>query len=174
MEISSIRCGENDERTIIHVFWEEGMLKHETGRGVFDTGIDPGFLDVLENHPENSDRVKNMVSILERGPIAPFISWHQGRTALLSELLSFHTRGQLSFLFFCSFQMNHTCRNWKWELILYEEIDQFLNANLTELLFLSSSYCTRTEKMEENLNNRTALSGKQMTILLNFLVSFLM
>ncbi|GFP97158.1 histone deacetylase 8 [Phtheirospermum japonicum] len=68
------------------------MLKHETGRGVFDTGMDPGFLDVLENHPENSDRVRNMVSILKRGPISPFVSWHQGRPALISELLSFHTQ----------------------------------------------------------------------------------
>ncbi|KAL8483492.1 hypothetical protein ACS0TY_026251 [Phlomoides rotata] len=81
-----------DGEGIIHVFWEEGMLKHETGRGVFDTGTDPGFLDVLENHPENSDRVKNMVSILKRGPIAPFLSWHQGTPALLSQLLSFHTQ----------------------------------------------------------------------------------
>ncbi|KAK4441328.1 Histone deacetylase 8 [Sesamum alatum] len=76
----------------IDVFWHEGMLKHDTGRGVFDTGMDPGFLDVLENHPENSDRVKNMVSILRRGPISPYVSWHQGRPALISELLSFHTQ----------------------------------------------------------------------------------
>lgn len=88
----------NDER--IHVFFHECMLKHNTGRGVFDTGLDPGFLDVLENHPENSDRVKNMVSILKRGPLAPFVSWHQGRPALISELLSFHTQGKFSFLFF--------------------------------------------------------------------------
>lgn len=75
----------------IHVFWEEGMLKHDTGRGVFDTNLDPGFLDVLENHPENGDRVRNMVSILKRGPISPFISWHQGRPASTTELLSFHS-----------------------------------------------------------------------------------
>jgi len=79
----------------LHVFWEEGMLKHETGRGVFHTGSDPGFLDVLENHPENADRVRNMVSILKRGPIAPFVSWHQGRPASVSELLSFHSSGTL-------------------------------------------------------------------------------
>ncbi|KAJ8559709.1 hypothetical protein K7X08_003767 [Anisodus acutangulus] len=77
---------------LIHVFWHEGMLKHDTGKGVFDTGMDPGFLDVLEKHPENADRVKNMLSILKRGPISPFISWHQGRPALISELLSFHTQ----------------------------------------------------------------------------------
>ncbi|KAL1345633.1 hypothetical protein AAHE18_08G132400 [Arachis hypogaea] len=75
----------------INVFWDEGMLKHETGIGVFDTGDDPGFLDVLEKHPENSDRLRNMVSILKRGPISPFISWHPGSPALISHLLSFHT-----------------------------------------------------------------------------------
>lgn len=83
----------------VHVFWHEGMLKHDTGRGVFDTGMDPGFLDVLENHPENPDRVKNIVSILKRGPISPLVSWHQGRPALISELLSFHTQG---YYLFCS------------------------------------------------------------------------
>ncbi|XP_008785785.2 histone deacetylase 8 [Phoenix dactylifera] len=76
---------------LIHVFWHEGMLAHDAGTGVFDTGIDPGFLEVLEKHPENADRVRNMVSILRKGPIAPFISWHSGRPAHVSELLSFHS-----------------------------------------------------------------------------------
>ncbi|KAJ4833390.1 Histone deacetylase 8 [Turnera subulata] len=76
----------------IDVFWEEGMLCHDTGRGMFDTGMDPGFLDVLEKHPENPDRIKNMLSILKRGPISPYISWHLGRPALLPELLSFHSQ----------------------------------------------------------------------------------
>ncbi|KAJ4978203.1 hypothetical protein NE237_008983 [Protea cynaroides] len=75
----------------IDVFWHEGMLKHDAGVGVFDCAMDPGFLDVLEKHPENSDRVKNMVSILKRGPISPRISWHTGRPAQIPELLSFHT-----------------------------------------------------------------------------------
>ncbi|KAF8397975.1 hypothetical protein HHK36_016901 [Tetracentron sinense] len=75
----------------IDVFWHDGMLKHDAGTGVFDMAIDPGFLDVLEKHPENSDRVKNMVSIIRRGPISPYISWHPGRSALIPELLSFHT-----------------------------------------------------------------------------------
>ncbi|WVZ00918.1 hypothetical protein V8G54_026987 [Vigna mungo] len=77
----------------IDVFWDEGMLKHDTGIGVFDTGMEVGFLEVLEKHPENSDRVRNMVSILKKGPIAPYISWNSGRSALISELLSFHTPG---------------------------------------------------------------------------------
>ncbi|KAM0871421.1 hypothetical protein ACQ4PT_039401 [Festuca glaucescens] len=73
------------------VFWHEGMLAHDAGRGVFDSGRDPGFLDVLDQHPENADRVRNMLSILRRGPIAPFLSWHSGSPAHASELLSFHT-----------------------------------------------------------------------------------
>lgn len=77
----------------IHVFWHDGMLAHDAGTGVFDSGIDPGFLDVLEKHPENSDRVRNMLSILKRGPISPYISWHSARPALIPELLTFHTSG---------------------------------------------------------------------------------
>ena len=76
------------------VFWHEGMLAHDAGRGVFDSGRDPGFLDVLDQHPENADRVRNMFSILRRGPIAPFLSWHSGCPAHASELLSFHSPGQ--------------------------------------------------------------------------------
>ncbi|OIW04038.1 hypothetical protein TanjilG_24149 [Lupinus angustifolius] len=67
------------------------MLKHDNGNGVFDSGFDPGFLDVLDKHPENSDRIKNIVSILKRGPISPYISWHFPTPALIPHLLSFHT-----------------------------------------------------------------------------------
>lgn len=76
----------------VHVFWHEGMLLHDAGVGVFDTGEDPGFLEVLEKHPENSDRVRNMVSILKKGPISSHITWHSGRHALISELLTFHSQ----------------------------------------------------------------------------------
>ena len=54
------------------VFWHEGTLAHDAGRGVFDSGRDPGFLDVLDQHPENADRVRNMVYILSAaGPSRP-------------------------------------------------------------------------------------------------------
>lgn len=80
---------------LLHVFWHEGMLDHDTGFGVFDTGFDPGFLEVLDKHPENADRVRNMVSILRKGPISTFLTWHSGRPASVAELLSFHSRGTL-------------------------------------------------------------------------------
>ncbi|KAK9122897.1 hypothetical protein Sjap_012499 [Stephania japonica] len=76
---------------LVHVFFHEGMLNHNTGTGVFDTLNNPGFLEILDKHPENPDRVKNMVSILKRGPISPHMAWHQGRPAQTLELLSFHT-----------------------------------------------------------------------------------
>ncbi|KAL6976447.1 Histone deacetylase 8 [Sarracenia purpurea var. burkii] len=80
----------------VDVFWDEGMLNHDTGTGVFDTGVDPGFLEVLEKHPENSDRVRNMLSILKRGPISPYVSWRTGKPALVSDLLTFHTPEYIS------------------------------------------------------------------------------
>uniref|UniRef100_A0A0D6R4D4 Histone deacetylase domain-containing protein n=1 Tax=Araucaria cunninghamii TaxID=56994 RepID=A0A0D6R4D4_ARACU len=80
-----------DSDGFLHVFWHDGMLQHDLGTGVFHTLEDPGFLEVLEKHPENAERVKNMLSILRKGPIAPHIQWHSGRPALLHELHSFHT-----------------------------------------------------------------------------------
>uniref|UniRef100_A0A7I4AKU4 Histone deacetylase domain-containing protein n=1 Tax=Physcomitrium patens TaxID=3218 RepID=A0A7I4AKU4_PHYPA len=75
----------------VHVFFHEDMLKHNNGYGVFDTFEDPGFLDVLEPHPENADRIRNIRSILQRGPIAPFITWHEGRPCEIESLERFHT-----------------------------------------------------------------------------------
>lgn len=79
----------DDEK--IGVFWHKGMVeKHDLGMGVFDTLMDPGFLEVLEPHPENPDRLRNMHSILRKGPLSPHLTWHQGRPALIPEVLSFH------------------------------------------------------------------------------------
>ncbi|KAJ7571228.1 hypothetical protein O6H91_01G155900 [Diphasiastrum complanatum] len=85
--------GDESSDELIHVFWHDGMLAHtnSSSYGVFDTLQDPGFLDVLEPHPENADRVRNMKSILQRGPISPYIRFHQGRAATQQELLYFHT-----------------------------------------------------------------------------------
>ncbi|CAN6439043.1 unnamed protein product [Victoria cruziana] len=88
----TLQRGDNQ---VVHVFWDDRMLAHDAGTGVFDTLFDPGFLEVLEKHPENADRVRNMVSILKKGPIHRFISWHLGRPALIHELLSFHTPGYI-------------------------------------------------------------------------------
>lgn len=67
------------------------MLAHSPDSGVFDTLHDPGFLVVLDQHPENADRVRNMVAILRGGPIAPYIRWRPGRAAQIEELYLFHS-----------------------------------------------------------------------------------
>ncbi|TYH93596.1 hypothetical protein ES332_A13G264300v1 [Gossypium tomentosum] len=82
----------------INVFWRDGMLNHDTGKGVFDTGMNPGFLEVLEKHPENSDRIRNIVSILSKGPISSYISWHSGSPATIHQLLSFHSQEYVDML----------------------------------------------------------------------------
>ncbi|XP_010521629.1 PREDICTED: histone deacetylase 8 [Tarenaya hassleriana] len=91
LSASTPACYPATETSHVDVFWDDGMLRHNAVEGVFDTGVDPGFLDVLEKHPENSDRVRNMVSILRRGPISPYVRWLPGRRAILPELLTFHS-----------------------------------------------------------------------------------
>ncbi|KAL3689858.1 hypothetical protein R1sor_016167 [Riccia sorocarpa] len=82
---------DDDGRSKMNVFWNSGMLAHNAGEGVFDTLYDPGFLAVLDNHPENPERIINIVSILKKGPIAPYIRWHDGVPAELEQLTSFHS-----------------------------------------------------------------------------------
>ncbi|KAL3718405.1 hypothetical protein ACJRO7_003531 [Eucalyptus globulus] len=58
-------------------FWHDGMLN-------------PTWVGASIRDP---DSVRNMVSILKRGSISPFISWHNATPALISQLLSFHSTG---------------------------------------------------------------------------------
>lgn len=76
------------------VFHDPKVLDHDTGRGVFEAGPMP-FLAVTEDHPENADRVRNMVSILEHGPLAGRVEWHGGDAAPLDDMALFHDRAYL-------------------------------------------------------------------------------
>ena len=73
----------------LDVFWHPAMLEHDTGSGVFETPSS-GLVDVPELHPENAERVRNMRSVLERGPLAPRLGWKDGRLAEVEELESVH------------------------------------------------------------------------------------
>jgi acetoin utilization deacetylase AcuC-like enzyme len=73
----------------IDVFYDERVLGHDTGAGLFDTE-DASLLAVPELHPENPERVLNMRSVLERGPLAPHLRWHPGRLAEVAELETVH------------------------------------------------------------------------------------
>lgn len=81
-------------QTAIDVFWDERVLEHDTGGGLFDTE-ERTLLAVPELHPENPERVLNMKSVLERGPLAAHLRWQPGRLAELAELEVAHERDYL-------------------------------------------------------------------------------
>ena len=71
------------------VFWHPAVLEHETGCGLWEAPPS-ALLAAQELHPENALRVQNMRSVLLEGPIAPRLSWRDGRLADVSELESVH------------------------------------------------------------------------------------
>ena len=71
------------------VFWHDAVLEHDTGLGIWEAPPSD-LLASLERHPENALRVANMKSILERGPLAERIEWHDGRLAERDELETIH------------------------------------------------------------------------------------
>jgi len=73
----------------IQVFWHDDALLHDTGSGVFDHPASPLF-EVPELHPENDVRVRNIRSCLRDGPIAPHLTWRDGRHATMAELELLH------------------------------------------------------------------------------------
>lgn len=82
---------------MIDVFWHPAVLDHDTGRGLFEGGPSP-LLEVPELHPENAERVRNMVSVLQRGPLADRLRWHDGRLADADELTAVHTPAYIAML----------------------------------------------------------------------------
>ncbi|MFO0996147.1 MAG: class II histone deacetylase [Alphaproteobacteria bacterium] len=78
----------------LHVFWHPDVLKHDIGPAAFEIPTYP-FLAVAEQHVEGPDRVRNMHSILARGPLKRHLKWHRGRKASRDELLTFHTESYL-------------------------------------------------------------------------------
>src|SRR5919197_5894975 len=71
------------------VFWHPAVLEHDTGAGLWEAPPSE-LLAIQELHPENAERVENMRSVLAKGPLAPRISWGDGRLAEPSELEAVH------------------------------------------------------------------------------------
>jgi acetoin utilization deacetylase AcuC-like enzyme len=71
------------------VFWHDDVLLHDTGSGVFEHAPSP-LLAEDELHPENALRIRNMRSILERGPLRERVRFFDGRYADTSELALVH------------------------------------------------------------------------------------
>ncbi|MFB9907151.1 histone deacetylase [Allokutzneria oryzae] len=80
------------------VFWHEDCFAHDAGHGLWELPGDWSWLDVAEQHPENADRLRTMLTVLRRGPIAPKLTWHEGRAATEDELATVHERGYLEAL----------------------------------------------------------------------------
>jgi acetoin utilization deacetylase AcuC-like enzyme len=73
----------------LHVFWHPAAMEHDTGCGVWEAPASD-LLEKQELHPENAVRIRNMRSVLLRGPLAPRIRWREGRLAESAELESVH------------------------------------------------------------------------------------
>ena len=71
------------------VFWHDDALRHDTGSGVFEHAPSP-LIAESELHPENALRVRNMQSILERGPLHEHLLFRGGRHAEADELALVH------------------------------------------------------------------------------------
>lgn len=71
------------------VFHDAAVLEHDTGYGFFEA--EPSsYLDVPEAHPENAARLRNILSVLRRGPIAGDLDWFDGPPATRADLERFH------------------------------------------------------------------------------------
>jgi acetoin utilization deacetylase AcuC-like enzyme len=73
----------------IDVFWHEDSLRHDTGSGLGDWP-DASLLAEPEPHFECAQRVANMRSVLQRGPLAPHVRWRDARHATIEELQLLH------------------------------------------------------------------------------------
>ena len=77
------------------VFWHADALAFDTGAGVFEAPPSP-LLDIQMPHPENPERIRNIRSVLQRGPVADRLDWHDGRLATRDEVLRFHQADYLA------------------------------------------------------------------------------
>jgi acetoin utilization deacetylase AcuC-like enzyme len=83
--------------TLMDVFWHPDTLLHDTGFGVFEAPASDLLSEPMQ-HPESNPRLLNMRAMLQRGPVAPLLAWHDGRHARDEELLRFHTPDYLQSL----------------------------------------------------------------------------
>jgi acetoin utilization deacetylase AcuC-like enzyme len=81
----------------ITVFYSPVVLQHDTGTGVFEAAPSP-LLTLAEGHPENAERLENMLSILKKGPIADRLDWREAPPAEWEQLTSFHDAAYLDSL----------------------------------------------------------------------------
>ncbi len=72
------------------VFFDPCIFEHDTGQGFFEARESP-YLPVIETHPENADRLRNMLGVLQQGPIAEALEWYTAAAAERKDLERFHS-----------------------------------------------------------------------------------
>ncbi|WP_235922179.1 arginase family protein [Lentzea tibetensis] len=82
----------------MEIFWHDDCLEHDAGAGLWEIPGSWPWLDVLEPHPENAARLRTFRHALRHGPVAPHLTWREGRHAVLDELLRVHSASYLSTL----------------------------------------------------------------------------
>ena len=81
----------------LNVFYDKEILNHDSSLGFFETIKSP-YLEISEKHPENSDRIRNMFSVLKLGPISEAIDWKEGLNIHNSDLELFHDKKYIEYL----------------------------------------------------------------------------
>ncbi len=79
----------------ILAFWHEQCLLHDTGSGLFEAGPSE-LLAVPELHPENAEKLRNVRSAIDRGPLAGDVVWREAPLATDAELTSVHTAAHVA------------------------------------------------------------------------------
>ena len=71
------------------VYWDDRVLLNDTGMAFGEAPASP-LLDIREKHVENADRILNMRSILQKGPVRDHLEWRDGRLASVEEIAAAH------------------------------------------------------------------------------------
>jgi acetoin utilization deacetylase AcuC-like enzyme len=81
------------------VFFDERVLEYRIPAGMFDA-LPSTLLAHQMPQPENSERIDNTRSVLQRGPLRTRLDWHGTHAATDEEVLQFHTAAYLDELKF--------------------------------------------------------------------------
>ena len=79
--------GDSAER--MAVFYNARVLAHATGDGFFEASPSP-LLPIIERHPENRERIENMVAVLRDGPLGGALDWRTAEAATREDLERLH------------------------------------------------------------------------------------
>jgi acetoin utilization deacetylase AcuC-like enzyme len=82
----------------VEIFWHDACLEHDAGSGLWELPGDWAWLDVPEEHPENAARLRTFRYALQHGPVAPLLTWQEGRFATDAELALAHAPSYLESL----------------------------------------------------------------------------